>query len=94
MAIYVPLPGSRRVPLPNSRPAGPIDKQEIASLTVRVRPAGDAKALEKLVHEQANQPLNSRKYLTREEFARQYGANAADLDLIERLWCTAVLPNA
>jgi kumamolisin len=85
MAIYVPLPGSRRVPLPNSRPAGPIDKQEIASLTVRVRSAGDPKALERFVQEQASQPFSSRQYLTREEFARQYGANAADLDLIERL---------
>jgi kumamolisin len=85
MAIYVPLPGSRRVPLPNSRPAGPIDKQEIASLTVRVRSSGDFAALEKFVRDQAEQPLDRRQYLTREDYARLHGANASDLDLVERM---------
>src|SRR5215467_4943303 len=85
MATYVPLPGSRRAPLPNSRPAGPVDKKEIASLSIRVRSAGDTASLEKLVREQATRPLNQRQYLTREDYARQYGADAADLDLLETL---------
>ena len=45
MAIYVPLPGSKRALLPNSRLAGPVDTSEIASITVRVRSAGDPAAL-------------------------------------------------
>ncbi len=45
MATYVPLPDSRRTLLPNSRPAGPIDKSEMASLTVRVRSTGDLAVL-------------------------------------------------
>lgn len=83
MATYVPLPGSKRVLLPNSRSAGPIDPSEIASITVKVRSGGDIAALEKKVYEQANQPLASRKYLTREELAAQRGAAKEDLDKIE-----------
>ncbi len=84
MAIYTPLPGSRRSPLPNSRPAGPIDRSETASLTVRVRGTGDFKALEKFIYEQSNRPLAQRSYLSSEEYVQKYGASASDLDLIEQ----------
>src|SRR5271154_2943921 len=83
MAVYVPLPGSKRSLLPNSRPAGPVDPSEIASLTVRVRSTGDTAALAKRVYDQASQPLASRTYLTREELAAQHGASKDDLDKIE-----------
>jgi kumamolisin len=83
MAVYVPLPGSKRSLLPNSRPAGPVDPSEIASLTVRVRSSGDTAALAKRVYDQASQPLASRTYLTREELAAQHGASKDDLDKIE-----------
>lgn len=85
MANYVSLPGSRRNLLPNSRPTGPIDKSETASLTIRVRSSRDLAALEKQLLEQSKLPLEKRNHLSREEFAQQYGAGAADLDLIERL---------
>src|SRR5277367_5831312 len=85
MAVYVPLPGSKRSLLPNSRPAGPVDPSEIASLTVRVRSSGDTAALAKRVYDQASQPLASRTYLTREELAAQHGASKDDLDKIEAL---------
>lgn len=84
MAGYVPLPGSKRMLLPNSRPAGPVNRSEIASLTVRVRSAGDPAALEKQVLEQSQKPLQDRTYLSRDELAKQHGANAADLDLVEQ----------
>lgn len=84
MATYIPLPGSRRTLLPNSRPAGPIDKSESASLTLRIRGTGDLGALEKVVYEQGNRPLAQRTYLSREEYAQKHGASAADLDLIEQ----------
>jgi kumamolisin len=85
MAVYVPLPSSKRALLPHSRPAGPIDPSEIASVTVRVRSAGDVAALEKRVLEQSNQPLEQRTYLSVEELAQQHGARTDDLDLIEHL---------
>jgi kumamolisin len=84
MAGYVPLPGSKRALLPNSRPAGAIDPSEVDSITVRVRSSGDVGALEKGVYEQSKKPLNERTYLTREDLAKQHGASADDLDLVEQ----------
>jgi kumamolisin len=83
MAVYVPLPGSKRALLPNSRPAGPIDPSEIASVTVRVRSAGNPAALAQKAYELANTPMASRQYLTHEELEQQHGAKQEDLDAIE-----------
>src|SRR5271170_4021713 len=83
MAVYVPLPGSKRTLLPDSRPAGPVNPSEIASITVRVRSSGDGKALAKRVYEQAALPLASRTYLTHDQLAAQHGATKDDLDKIE-----------
>jgi kumamolisin len=85
VAAYVPLQGSARTLLPNSRPAGQINPSEIASLTVRVRSAGDLSSLTQRVYDQASQPLADRQYLTQEEIAAQYGASQEDLDRIERV---------
>jgi len=81
MARYVPLPGSRRTLLPNSRPAGPIDPSTIATVTVRVRSAGDMAALEEAVKAQGGQRPTERTYLSDEQLAREYGAHAEDLNL-------------
>ena len=83
MASYVPLPGSKRSLLPNSRPAGAIDPSQVDSITVRIRSAGDVKALEKMVYAQSKKPLKERTYLTRDELAKKHGASAEDLDLVE-----------
>jgi kumamolisin len=83
MTSYVSLPGSERTLLPNSRIAGPIDSSEIASLTVRVRSAGDPKDLAKKAYELAATPLAQRTYMTHEELEGQYGAKPDDLDKIE-----------
>ena len=83
MAGYVPLPGSNKSLLPNSRPAGPVNPSELASLTVRVRSAGDPKALQRRVYEQAAKPLAKREYLTHEQLAEQHGASKEDLDKVE-----------
>ncbi len=85
MATYVPLPSSKRTLLANSRPAGPVNRSEIASLSIRVRSAGDQKKLEQRVYEQSQLPLDQRTYLTREELAQQHGADPADLDRVEEL---------
>jgi kumamolisin len=83
MAVYVPLPGSKKSLLPHSRPAGPVNPSELASLTVRVRSAGDPQALEKRVYEQAAKPLAKREYLSHEQLAEQHGASKEDLDKVE-----------
>jgi kumamolisin len=85
MATRVTLAGSKRTLLPNSRPAGAVDSNEIVSLTVRTRSAGDVAALEKRIDEQSKKPLAQRTYLTREELAQGHGAKAEDLDLLEQL---------
>jgi len=83
MTAYVPLPGSNRALLANSRLAGPVDKSEIASLTVRVRSRGDPETLVKKAYELANTPMAKRKYLTHQELEEEYGSANADLDKIE-----------
>src|SRR5690242_10917444 len=85
MATYVPLLSSKRDLLAKSRPMGPVDRSETASLTIKVRSAGDRKALEQRIYEQSKLPLDQRTYLTREELAQQHGADPADLDLVEEL---------
>jgi kumamolisin len=83
MPVYLPLPGSKRTLLPNSRPAGPIDPKEVASLTVRLRSAADPQALVERVYEQASRPLAQRTYLTHDELDERHGASQEDLDKIE-----------
>jgi kumamolisin len=83
MAVYVPLPGSNRALLPNSRPAGPVDPSEMASVTVRVRSVGNPAALAKIAYDLANTPMADRKYLTHDELENQHGAAQEDLDRIE-----------
>ena len=81
---YVPLPGSARELLPNSRPAGSIDASEIASITVRTRAATDIAELERKVQDLYAQPVIKRAYMTREELAKRHGARPEDLDAIEQ----------
>jgi len=85
MTTYVPLPGSRRVPLPKSRPAGPVNLKQLASLTLRIRSKGDMEALRKRVYEQADLPPAQRQYLTREELEAQHCADPADMEAIEQV---------
>jgi kumamolisin len=85
MANHVPLKGSERRPMAHSRLAGPVDKSEIASLTIHVRSKGDLKKLEQQVRTMSTSPLKQRTYLTREKYAEQYGASGEDLDLVEQV---------
>ena len=81
---YVPLPGSQRHLMPNSRPAGPVNSSEIVSLTIRTRPASNTNDLERQVKKLYAQPLSKRKYLSHEQLAKAHGARAEDLDAIEQ----------
>ncbi len=84
MPGYVPLPGSERTLLPNSRPAGVIDRTEPASITVRVRSRNDPAELARWVAEQADRAPAERRYLSRAELLERQGASAEDLDAVER----------
>jgi len=84
MSRFVPLPGSKRQPLAGSRPAGPVDKSETVSITVRVRSAGDPSELAKRVETESRKPLAERQYLSRQELATQFGAKSSDLDQVEQ----------
>jgi kumamolisin len=81
---YVPLAGSARELLTDSRPAGSIDASEVTSVTVRVRSAADPAELEQKVRALSDQPLKDREYPSRESLAARHGARAEDLDGIER----------
>ncbi|HEY0190514.1 MAG TPA: S53 family serine peptidase [Kofleriaceae bacterium] len=84
MSSYVPLNGSKRELLPNSRAAGPVDPAEVASLTIRVRSVGDPARLAQLANDLGNQAIADRQYLSHAELEEQHGASAADLDAIEQ----------
>lgn len=76
-----PLAGSDRQPLPGARAIGKADPDERLEAAVVVRPrAADALAeqMRRLVAGERSQP-----HLKREEFVRQFGADPADLALVE-----------
>ncbi len=83
MKGVVTLPGSHKTLLPNSRAAGPVDRNQTASLTVRVRSVGQPDDMAKLAYDLAAQPLAGRQYLTHAELAAQHGASEVDLDKVE-----------
>lgn len=70
-----------RVTLRRAKPIGPSDPNEVMSVTIAVRRRSTAPELPDQEHWAANPP-GSRRYITPEEFARQYGADPADLDLV------------
>jgi kumamolisin len=84
MTAYVPVGGTQRALLPGSQPAGPVDPNEISSLTVRLRSRGDPKQLVSKAYELARQPLSQKQYLTHTDLADQHGAAPADLETIEQ----------
>jgi kumamolisin len=83
-AAYVALPGSQRALVPDSRPAGPVDASEVASITVRTRSAKDVKSLEQKVKDIYAQPVGERKYLSHDDVAASFGADPRDLDALEQ----------
>jgi kumamolisin len=77
----VTLKGSNRAAIPGAQDRGPADpnKQIEVSVLLRRSKADKFPSVEKL----GAQPPRQRKYLTREQFARVYGASAADLKKIQ-----------
>ena len=85
MPAYVPLPGSTRALMPNSRAAGPVDASEIVSLTLRIRSQDeDSASLVKSAYELAKIPVAERKYMTHDQLEAQHGASVDDMNKVER----------
>lgn len=61
MVAYVPLPASKRRPMANSRPAGPIDPAEIKSVIVPVRSAENPEQLANDAYELGGKLVSKRK---------------------------------
>jgi kumamolisin len=67
------IPGSERLPLTNAVSSGPVDPAERASVTVVVRPRKPLPTID----------ARPERILTRDEYAREYGADPADMRAIE-----------
>ncbi|MGB9197844.1 MAG: protease pro-enzyme activation domain-containing protein, partial [Terriglobales bacterium] len=79
-----PLPGSERIPMPGAREIGPANPNEQVEVTIRLRPpagkelAGKEPSAKKPPsNAESIQPIKDRTFLTRQEFARQHGADPA-----------------
>jgi kumamolisin len=70
------IAGSERAPMRNARALGPVQADQAIEVTVRLRAAADG-AGARAAAERAD--LGARSYLTREQFAQQHGASAADI---------------
>lgn len=77
----IPLKGSERVPLSGSRAVGPADPTERLQVTVLLRRRAQQSFRERVGKLAEGNP--SSEPLTREQFARQYGADPADITAIE-----------
>lgn len=78
----ITLKGSERIPLSGSHPAGPADPNERLQVTVLLRRRG-SQAFRDRVDKLRAAANGSPEFLTREEFARQFGADPADISAIK-----------
>ena len=77
----VELKGSARAALPGGKDVGPADPNQQIEVSVLLRrgsKSGELPALDQI----ASRLPRERKYLTREEFAKQHGASAQDIEKI------------
>ena len=83
MPTLVPVRGSKYSLLPGSRAIGPVNFDEIATLTIRTRSVGVPNDLIEMAYDLAAMPLSKRRYLTHEDLAKKYGSRKDDLDQLE-----------
>jgi len=77
----IAVPGSERKPLAGAKSAGATDPTDQIEVTVRVR--GRADASEKQIFQAGAQLPADRKVLSRDEFLARFGADPADMALVE-----------
>jgi kumamolisin len=86
MALQGPVKvrASFRPPISGSTEMADSDRNELVTLTVRVRPRGPREDLMRTVKTLASQSPRHRQYLSREEHAALHGADPADLDAVKK----------
>lgn len=72
----ITLPGSEKKPLPGSEPVGTIQKNESVRVTLVLRRKGPDPNVTRI--------NGVREYLSHEELAARHGANAEDIELVEK----------
>ncbi len=77
-----PLAGSERQPLPGARPVGKADPDERLEAAIIVRPRAGAALTERVSKLVAGD--RSQHHLKRDEFARQFAADPADIAAVEQ----------
>src|SRR5207249_4399740 len=77
---YRAIPHSEKVPASGAHKIGPVDPKEVISVSIRVRQRTDTSPL--AIETVAAAPHGERKHVSREDFARMYGAAQADLDAV------------
>ena len=82
---FADLPDSHRRPIADAHIVKAADRNEIAHLTIRVRPKTPFSALQTAVAGIYAKPLAERQFLTREALAQTHGAATADLYAVEHL---------
>ena len=79
----VPLEGSHRNAAPKAKDIGPVDKEKLAEVTVRLRSRTPETQIDQQLEELTTMPISERKYLTRDELTDLRGANPEDLAKID-----------
>jgi len=81
MRKTVPLPGSERRPSPGARVKGPISGDEPIEVRITLKASS---SLQTKADELASQPIEQRKYLSREEFEKTYAIDDATIEKVEQ----------
>ncbi|WP_105533628.1 S53 family peptidase [Solimicrobium silvestre] len=76
------IPGTNRIPMRNAQVVGPIPENQIIEITIMLRSEHECKDLNTQFMS-GNQSLSKRKILSREEFAKKFGASSADIAKVE-----------
>src|SRR5690349_14906445 len=77
---YRAVPHSEKIPAADAHKVGPVNPKDVITVSIRVRPHPEHAALD--LGSLAAAPHSERKHVSREEFARLYGAAEADLNAV------------
>lgn len=80
---HVPLPGSRREPMPGSRSVGPSNPDSVITLTVHVASPTAKADLDAAFLKASTAPVDARDYASHAEVKQTFGADAQALDAVE-----------
>jgi kumamolisin len=76
------LAGSDRAPLPGAKEIGPANPNETVDVTIRLRSRAGKKPI--INPEEYKKPVESRKLYSREQYAKEHGADPTDIARVEK----------